>query len=216
VRVPRQSLALGQGAGPQRGQDSGPRSHLPLSGLNFTLPASALFSAQLENKPFGVVVFSSFPNLDGPKAPRADKGKFIPSPCLRRCWNMLLPHILHQGSVGKAQLPQHGLTLTYICPSPLTASSRAPTSQPGHAAALGSVAVALAVPVPASPLLGQPVPMAPAPDHIGTSARPASRESPTARGHTDPSASLWLQPLLTCLPCPPGARGSTGMPPGIR
>lgn len=45
------------GAGWHEGQASCPGSHLPLSGLNFPLPASALFSAQLENKAFGVVFF---------------------------------------------------------------------------------------------------------------------------------------------------------------
>lgn len=129
------------GAGWHEGQARCPDSHLPLSGLNLPLPDSALFSAQLENKHFGVVgFFPSFPNLDGPKAPQADKGEFIPSLCLWRCWNMLLPQILHQGSVGKVQLPQRDLTLTYICPSPLTASSHAPTSHPSHAAAVSGVA----------------------------------------------------------------------------
>lgn len=124
--VPRDSalgvrLAPGQVWGWHQGQMSCPSSQTPLSGLNFPLPASALFSAQLERNPLELLFLPLFPNLDGLKAPQADKIKFIASLCLWHCWNTLLPQILHQGSMGKAQSPQHGLTLTYICPSLLTA-----------------------------------------------------------------------------------------------
>lgn len=141
--VPRQELALGQGWGWHWGQLRCPGSHMPLSGLNFSLTASALFSAQLEKNPLELFL-PLFPNLDGPKAPQADKGKFIASLCLWHCWNTLLPQIFHQGSVGKAQCPQQGLTLTYICPSLFTAT-------PGTLApllCLGPTVAPLAVPGP--------------------------------------------------------------------
>lgn len=117
VSFPRQRLALGQVWGWHWVQLSCPSSHMPLSGLNFPLMASALFSAHLGKTPLELLFLPLFPNLDSPKAAQAEKSKFIASLCLWHCWNTLLPQILHQGSVGKAQCPQHGLTLTYICPS---------------------------------------------------------------------------------------------------
>lgn len=139
----------GPGWGWHQGQLSFPSSHMPLFGLNFPLPASALFSAQLAKSPLELLFFPLFPNLDGPKAPQADKDKFIASLCLWHCWNTLLPQILHQGSVGRTQCPQHGSTLTSICPSLLTlpchcwlpldsAAVAVPVSPSGTAGALGS------------------------------------------------------------------------------
>lgn len=130
--TPRQRLALGQVWGCHQGQMSCSSSHIPLSWLNFPLLASALFSAQLERNPLELLFLPLFPNLDGPKAPQGDKGKFIASLCLWHCWNTLLSQILHQGSVGKAQCPQHSLTLTYICPSLLTTASGTLTLCPCH------------------------------------------------------------------------------------
>lgn len=112
---------------------------------------------------------------------------------------MLLPQILHQASVGKAQLPQHSLTLTHICPASLTAPRhRAPALLPPPPAWLW----------PGQSLApGQPVPVAPAPNCTGALAHPASWERPSARCHTDPTASFWAQHPLTCLLCPQGVQG---------
>lgn len=135
----------GPGWGWHWGQLSFPSSHMPLFGLNFPLPASALFSAQLAKSPLELLFLPLFPNLDGPKAPQADKDKFISSLCLWHCWNTLLPQILHQGSLGKAQCPQDGSTLTYFCPSLLTPAVPlpAPSGLHGGASSCGSPCVTL-------------------------------------------------------------------------
>lgn len=182
------------GVGWHQGQLNCPGSHMPLFGLNIPLPASALFSAQLAKSPLQLLFLPLFPNLDGPKAPQADKGKFI-ALCLWHCWNTLLPQILRQGSVGKAQCPQQGSTLTYICPSLLLLPCHCSLWAPRRCLQLWQSLWHL---------WGQLEPSTPALNRTGASAHPVACESPSARCHMDPMASYWPQALFMCLLCPQG------------
>lgn len=114
---------------------------------------------------------------------------------------MLLLQILHQGSVGKAQLLHHDLTLPYICPSPLSASS---SSRHRTQLCCSHLRLGLAGGSGrASPCVTGALGSCSESQRFLSS----SLEPGLSWCHVDPTASLEPQPLLTCLLCPQGAQG---------